>query len=353
MSEFRIGALPRPFNLTAGMLRFSLLSLAERRGLLAVGLAIQRWTEATQHTLASRTVAEWLRGLAQSENALRSLWYPIAVSVMNEDPARASALLFARSLKATLLGKAGDSAILLPTVGQTELYVTGAEQLLGQARAQLLLNTPVQAIEIRDGRARGVRTASGELLSATTVVSAVPYHGLGRLLPPALRETVPFSNCRKFRSSPIVSVHLWFDRKVMDVDYVGLIDRTVQWLFDRRAILGPPAAGTAASETFQVSGVISGAHRVVGETSESIVATAVREVHEVFPQAARARCVASVVIKERRATFSPTNAVEPFRPDPPTPIGNLLLAGDWTNTGLPATIEGAVLSGFRAARLAQ
>ena len=160
-----------------------------------------------------------------------------------------------------------------------------------------------------------------------------------------MRNEKPFADLSKFESSPIVSLHLWFDRDFMNVDYVGSIGRTLQWVFNRRRIVGD------SRSTGYISAVLSGAYAIVDEPKEKLILVALHELKDVFPAARQAKLIHSVVIKERRATFSATNEIEPFRPAPETQVRNFYLAGDWTNTGLPATIEGAVLSGFRAAEL--
>lgn len=346
-AAFSVGNLPRPFHITAGLLRFSLLSFRERQSLLAVGRALWGWGRKMESELSRLTVLEWLRGLRQSDESLRCLWNPIAVSVMNETPDRASALLFARSLRQAFLGRKRESTVLIPTVGQTELYVGSAEKLLLEGGARILRKEEVAAIETEGAVVTGVRLRSGREIPARAVISAVPHYAVGRMLHPALRKAEPFSHLEEFSSTPIVSIHLWFDEDFMETDYLGLIARRVQWVFNRRRILvarGKPAG--------YLSAVISGAYDFVDLSQSELIELALEDIRGTFPVSRRSRLVHSVVIKEKRATFSPRNEVERFRPSAVTPIGNFFLAGDWTDTGLPATIEGAVASGFRAAQLA-
>ena len=277
---------------------------------------------------------------------MRSFWGPIAVSAMNETAENASALLFARTLRAAFLGTKEDSTILIPSVGQTELYVTGALKLLETHGASVIAATEVVSLEMSGPRAVGVRLKSGKLLRAGSVISSVPHYAVNRLLKAPVRRTEPFRHFSSFSSVPIVSIHLWFGEDFMKTDYLGLIGRRVQWVFNRRRILkdrgGPPG---------YISAVISGAYEFVDRTKGELVELALEDLGSAFPESRALRVVRSVVIKEKRATFSPRNEVERLRPSAATPIGNFYLAGDWTNTGLPATIEGAVASGFRAAEL--
>ena len=344
---FTISALPRPFHLTAGMLKFRLLPWNERRRLLNVGLHLYRWNKALEAELSCLTVEEWLIAAGQSELARRSLWYPIAVSVMNEEPDRASALLFARSLRTAFLGGRADSAILLPDVGQTELYVAPAERILAERKCRVWKGEEVVSVEPAPRGGYRVRMKGGRLITASSVIMTVPPYSLGKVLPGPLRSVMPFASLNRIGSSPIVSVHLWFDEEIMEMDFAGCIGRSVQWVFNRRRITahrgGPPG---------YLSCVISGARRFIGEPKEKLIAMAVDDIGEFFCRGRKPRTVHAIVIKEKRATFSPTNDVERLRPGTITPLRNYFLAGDWTATGLPATIEGAVASGFAAAEAA-
>ncbi len=344
LADFRIDALPRPLDLAAAVLKFRLLTLQDRRRLLNVALALRKLNAAGEREIARLTVEEWLTELRQSRDARHSLWYPIAISALNEVPERASALLFARVLRAAFLGSRGDSAVLIPTVGQSELYVRGAEEYLRSRRAKIHANEAVTSIEVRGSEVTGLRLAGGRLVRARHIVCAVPHDRLRRLIPQALRSS--FADLEQLGSSPIISLHLWFDNEFMEEDFVGLIDCTLQWVFNRRRIAGRGPNGWGF-----LSAVISGAREIVDLPKEQIIALALRDLHRVFPASHAAALRRSIVIKEKRATFSATPDAEALRPSAETPLPNFILAGDWTATGLPATIEGAVKSGFAAANL--
>ncbi len=342
---FEVASLPKPLHLTAGMLKFKLLTLSERRRLLSVGLALQKWNKEMEQRLSQLTVDEWLTSLHQSDEAKRCLWFPIAISIMNELPQHASALLFARSLRATFLGSKSDARILIPTIGQTELYVDSAITYLSERSAKIMLNAEVTSTEIVGPKVIGVQMKDGSVIKSTSVISSVPYHALVKLLPNEALNYHEFSSLHKLQSSPIVSIHLWFDKEFMPMDYIGLIDKNIQWLFNRRRIAkdkGTPACYLAA--------VISGAYEQVGWTKEHLIDETVKDIGEVFPESQTSKLLHSVVIKEKRATFSPTSESESFRPSVRTSLTNFYLAGDWTATGLPATIEGAIMSGFAASK---
>ncbi len=342
-STFKVSSLPKPLDLTAGMLQFSLLSFGERMKLLNVGLDLQTWDATKEESLKSLSIDQWLTGLKQSDEAKKCFWNPIAVSVMNELPEQASALLFARSLRATFLGKKSDSAILVPTIGQTELYVHGAEELLKKHKASVYINKGVERIVFERGKVLGVEV-EGKVVNADAVVSSVPYFAIPALIGEHVNIIPSLDDVGKFKSVPIVSIHCWFDKEFMDYDFVGLIDLKLQWVFNRRRLMNE-----SGKKTSYISAVISGAYETVGMSKDELVRLAIEDLQKSFPKCKEATLVHSVVIKEKRATFSSSNDIEDFRPNTETGIKNLFLAGDWTNTGLPATIEGAVGSGFRVA----
>lgn len=341
---FEVSSLPKPFHLTTGMLKFKLLSLSERQKMLKVGLELYRWDTALEKRLSCLTIEQWLTLLGQSHEAKRSFWYPIAVAAMNESPERASALLFARSLKQTFLGKQSDASILIPTVGQTELYVDCAVEFLKKRKGKIQTQSEVESVAVEKSKAVGVRLKNGHYISAQTVIGAVPHYALKKLLPAKFRKEQPFAYLDKFESSPIVSINLWFDREFMEMEYVGLIGKTLQWVFNRRKILQEHNKPMG-----YISAVISAAYDVVDLSKDELVKIALHDLQSVFPEARKVNLLHSVVIKERRGSFSATPEIDAVRPATGTPIENFYVAGDWTQTGLPATIEGAILSGAMAA----
>lgn len=344
---FRVPRLPRPLHLTVGMLKFRLLTLRERREVLRVGAVLSRWNSAVEEALADRTIDRWLTELGQSDPVKRIIWYPIAVSMMNELPDRASALLFGRSLRKTFFGRASDAAMLIPTIGQTELYVDGAFRMILANGSSVLLNEEVSSISTAGTTVNGIRLRRGHLVKTRAVISAVPQEAYPRLVPSNLRHLCGITDLHPWRTSPIVSVYLWFDREVMEGDFVGLTKGTAQWIFNRGAFMREERGPWHC-----LAAVISGAHEVVHLPQREIVKRVVRDIAAICPYARDAVLHHTVVIKEKRATFSPTPGTEAMRPPAESALKNLYLAGDWTQTGYPATIEGAVLSGFRAAELA-
>jgi squalene-associated FAD-dependent desaturase len=344
ISTFEISNLPKPFDITAAMLKYSPFSFRERHKLLKVGFALRKLDATPENKLAHQSVEEWLISLDQSETVRHSFWYPIVVSVMNELPNRASAMLFAQSLKKSFLGKKSDAALLIPLVGQTELYINEAEIFLSKNKVKIIKGNGVKHIIVENGKVIGVATDRN--IKSKYIISAIPYFKLPDILPRDVMHKYPFDKLKLFKSVPIISINLWFDRDVMDIDFVGLINKNLQWVFNKHRIMGE-----AHKPDNYITAIISGAHKYIHLTKDELVSLAIKDLTEVFPMIKTAILKHSIVIKEKRATFSATSDIEQYRPNYETPIENLFLTGDWTNTGLPATIEGAVQSGFECVRL--
>ncbi|MBI5019864.1 MAG: oleate hydratase [Ignavibacteriales bacterium] len=342
-SEFLLKELPRPFNLLLGLFDYKHLRPIDRFKLLRVGVAINNWTSSTERRLEKQNIDEWLTSLGQSENALKYFWHPIAVSIMNESPKIASALLFARALRSTFLGSKNDSAILTPKVGQSELYSEPAIRFLKNHGAVIFLNRQVVSLFLKEGEIKGVITRDGETLEAESVVSAVTNYALSEIIPEEWRKEKPFCDIGKIQNSPIVSVNLWYEKDFMDLDSIGLIDRNFHWFFNRRRII------TSKNQTGYISGVISAAHDYVDLANDEIIKLALKDIQLIYPQSKNIKVIDSLVIREKRATISASVDIEHIRPETESKIKRFFIAGDWTNTGLPATIEGAVMSGFKAA----
>ena len=222
------------------------------------------------------------------------------------------------------------------------------------------------------GVCEGVELTEGGRIEAGVVLSAVPCFQFVELLPGDLLRSEPFfERIMALRPAPIISVNLWFDRPVVGNDFAGLRGTAAQWLFNKGQLLrhragtlapregsrskASPESGKPSEEPHDWSGayvslVISGAHAHIGRSREELQALALSELRELVPGAGDARLVHALVIKERLATFSPRPEAEDARPSATTPVRGLYLAGDWTSTALPATIEGAVKSGYTAAQ---
>jgi hydroxysqualene dehydroxylase len=352
-TALRCPSLPAPLHLLAGLLSLR-LPWAVRFQALRLGLAVRFGPPPVGLTLA-----EYFRRTGQGPEARRLLWDPLAIAIVNEAPERAAAILFHRVYQEAFLASRKASRLVFLRCG----WGTLAERLARYFEARggrLHRRALVQALEIEGPRVSGVRftqraeekaeiqagrRAREERLLADAVVAAVPWHALPGLLPEGLRSEPPFAGLAQLRSSPIVSVELWLDRVVVEHVLVGLRDSEVEWVFDKGRLFG--RAGSPQHLSF----IVSAAYRSAPKPNAELLAAAVAALRRYFPAMAGATVTRSLVMREPEATFSAGPETESLRPDAVTPIAGLFLAGDWTATGLPATIEGAVRSGREAARV--
>jgi squalene-associated FAD-dependent desaturase len=285
------------------------------------------------------TVENWLLRHGQTERAREMLWRPLALAALNQPSDRAGAPVFARVLAEMFGGNPRAAAIALPIKPLDQMYAEPARAFIESHGGEVRTGA---AATVR-GSDAGVQSVAvqGDRWEPRAVVSAVPWFALANLfdaVPAPLTDLV--GRASQMAASPIATVNLWFDRPVTDEAYVGLPGRTMQWLFDKRAIWGGGIS--------HVSIVSSGADSLVSLSNDQLTAIAHQEILEALPRVRSARLLRSTVIRERQATFSLAPG-QPRRPSTRTGVRGFYLAGDWIDTGLPATIESAVRSGHRAA----
>lgn len=342
--SFRLPKLPSPFHLFWGSMTFRLLSLPDRLRMLRAGLAIRRVEGERLESLRGMTIEQWLDSVGQSPECKRSFWEPLAVSIMNEHISKASARLFVRSLQKAFFSGWRASALAIPRVGLSELYVDGAREYVVRRGGVIRCGADVVSLLFDRNSVMGVQLREGETIACAAAILAVPPNRAATLLPEALRQEPSFAEMQNGVPSPIVSIYLWFEDEVMDHEFVGLIGRTVQWVFNRRRIVSGTQKGGC------VAAVISAAYDSVSRTNDELVDIAVRDLRSAYPGRS-SEPTHAVVIREKRATFPPGARGEWVQPGQTTPVANLFLAGDWTDTGYPATIEAAIVSGERCVEL--
>lgn len=334
-SVLSLPALPAPLNFVAGVLGWEALSWSERLSVVKVGSLLK----SNRQEPFGLSVRDWLLKNGQAPRLLELFWEPLALAALNQSIDQAEALYFLRVLERVFGPEPGAAALVLPAVPLDEMYAEPAKQFLEQRGSAVRVNSPAKVI-IDRGRVSGVRVRD-EVFEAPVVVSTVPWHGFHALFDQAPIElSATIDNATRLGSLPIVNVHLWFDRAVMDEPLVGLPARHFQWVFDRRAIVGGAVSHLSLTS--------SGAETIVAKTNDELTALALAEVNDALPRTRAAQLKKSVVVREKRSTFSLAPDAPP-RPSTRTAIEGLLLAGDWIETGLPATIESAVISGRLAA----
>jgi zeta-carotene desaturase len=344
-----IGAstLPAPFHASPSFLKFKLLNLRDKLGVARAMLSLM---EHVPQDTKSTNFLEWLRQHGQTERAIDRFWGPVLVSALNEDLDRVSVYYGAMVFRDAFLKSAEAGRMGVPTVPLSDLYGQAAEYIT-QRGGTVVLRASVDGFDPAEDSVT-IRV-NGEDCPFDYVVAAVPFQGLERILPETHASDGIRARLAEFESSPITGVHLWFDRQFTDLEHAVLLDRTIQWMFQKSLILTGRAAGRVAGPLAAGSYlelVVSSSKSLLNRSRTEIIDLAMRELAEFFPAVKEARLLKGTVVKEVFATFSPSPGLEAHRLTPGTSWPRVFLSGDWTNTGWPATMEGAVRGGYASAQ---
>lgn len=349
-SRLRLSPLPAPLNLLGGLFDWDALGWRDRVAALRLAgpirIAQEGQREEGRGQRASRiaaspgeTVEEWLIANGQTARLREMLWEPLALAALNQSIGQAAAPPFVAVLARMFGGGARDAALALPLCPLDELYAEPARRFIEARGGEVRIGSPAR-VHLAAGNLPEVE-ARGERLRAGAVVAAVPWYALPELF---AGDLAPIEQLRQAaagtKASPIASVNLWLDRPILKTPFLGLPGRSMQWVFDKGQVF---EAGTS-----HLTLVSSGADEVMAMQNEELIARALSELRDALPEAREAKVLRASVVRERRATFSLAPG-QPARPGTRTNIERLFLAGDWIETGLPATIEGAAISGRRAA----
>lgn len=360
--EFSANHWPAPLHLAGAFGRLRYLKFRDRVS-IARGLRDLARTPATRRD--SRSFAEWLRDHRQTPAAIEYFWHVVLVSALSESLDRID-ISHARKVFVDGFLKTRDGwQVRVPTVPLDTLYGVELVQWLETHGVTLRLQTGVERLTSAVDRVTSIELRGGERIPCEDVILAVPHNVVPAILPPGLIDHPSLTRLQQLETSPIASVHLWFDRPITDLPHAVLVGRLSQWIFRRSAghsspaaapddtRPSPPASARQSSEpttpTAYYQVVISASRDLDGIPAEGIVSRVVDELAEIWPEARRAQLHHSRVITEHRAVFAPTPGVDAIRPVQQTILPNLQLAGDWTRTGWPATMEGAIRSGYLAA----
>ncbi|HEY3282506.1 MAG TPA: hydroxysqualene dehydroxylase HpnE [Armatimonadota bacterium] len=343
-SHSALSPLPLPAPLHLGLSFLGLKSMGLRDKLsIALGLLRVLRADLASPRLARMTLSAWLAEARQTPRAIQAFWEPVLVSALNESLDRASARYGLMVFRDGFLATRDAYEVGIPSVPLARLYEEPCEGFLASKGGEVRRRATATRLLVNEGQVHGVRLSDGTEEEADVVVSSVPSDALLRILPEELTGEAPFSGLDRLEVSPITAVHLWFDRIVTDLDHAVVLDHQIQWMFNKTRDFGLQGEGS------YLGLVVSASRQWTGKTRDEIVEVALREVREVFPAAREAELKSAKVVVEPKATFSATPESDEFRPGTRTPITGLYLAGDWTDTGWPGTMEGAVRSGYLAA----
>ena len=341
-NRFAARSLPAPLHLFSSLLRLSYLSLRDKwklaRGLSAL---VSRRKASDEE----QTMADWLKSQGQSPELIARFWYVVLVSALSESLDRINIAAARKVFTDGFLANKAGWQVQIPSVPLDTLYGTELGNWFVQHGVTIRLQSGVSAVEIENCSATGVTLRDGTTIRADYVILAVPHDRVLPLLPDDLQQHAEMAKISQLETAPISSVHLWFDSPVIDQPHAVLIDRLGQWMFNRGRVQLPD--DTRDWHYYQV--VISASGELSGRPRAEIISEVVEELAGIWPEVARAELKHARLVTEHKAVLSVLPGVDRFRPQQQSPIGNLQLAGDWTDTGWPSTMEGAVRSGYLAA----
>ena len=349
-SRLSLPGLPPPMNFAAGLLDWTALGWRDRLAALQLAgpirLAQQEQRAKSRERAPTRiaaspgeTVEEWLINNGQTARLREMLWEPLALAALNQSVRVAAAPPFAAVLAQMFGGGPTDASLALPTWPLDQVYAEPARRFIEERGGEVRIGCTAR-IHLEDGRVSHVE-ARGQRLETGAVVAAVPWYALVDLF---AGDVAPIEAIRQAAAStapsPIASVNLWLNRRVLRTPFLGLPGRSMQWVFDKEQMF--------ETETSHITLVSSGADDVMALQNDALIALALGELCDAVPEARAAKVVRASAVRERRALYRGAGG-GPTRPATATDVKGLVLAGDWIETGLPATIEGAAVSGRRAA----
>ena len=314
-----------PFNLAIGLLNYKALSIKNRLSLLRFFLKLLLLSE---HDLNGMTIADWLNMENQNNRILKSFWEILTAGALNTSIRKASARIFRDVLIEIFYKGNKASTIILPKYGLTESYCNNARNYIEQRDGKISTGEQVNKFLIKEGSIRSIMTSKRILTDFKYVITSVPYYGLKRILP--YENIVPDPG---FNYSSILTVHIWLKENHLKKTFYGLIGSGIHWIFNH---------GT------HLTLVRSDADELIEKNKEELIELVKSELYN-YCLIEEKNILDFRIIKEKRATFIPSDNILDKRPGPVTSVKNLILAGDWTDTGLPSTIESAVKSGRIAA----
>jgi len=350
--EIKAGFLPAPFHMAGSFASFAPLTLLDKLSIARAMLDILR-TQGKPRDLFEAggiSMLEWLRRRGQTKGAIERFWRVVLVSALDEELDRTDARFGVDVFwKAFLMNSIGHR-MGVPSVPLANLY-DGCKAQIERRGGEVILRAPVRGLKIENGELSGVRFDEGREETADAYLFAVPHTPLSELLPESVKQSDRgLANLDKIKVSPITGVHFWFDRQVMTEPFLTLLETTTQWVFNKSALYSDSTgAGKPRTSGQYLQLVISASYDLLQKPRQEIIDLCLRELCNALPAARNAELLKATVIKEAEATFSPQPGVDRWRPQQQTSIRGLFLAGDWTATGWPATMEGAVRSGYLAA----
>jgi len=344
------GVLPAPLHLTGSFLTFAPLSLKDKWGIARAMFVIIRCKgqPAERNGQGEMSMLEWLRNQAQTQQAIDRFWNAVLVSALSDDLGHIDVRYGMQVFWKSVLASRKGYLMGVPRVELGTLYES-CREAIERKGGEVVFRSPARELRFNGNHLESAVFDEGKEQRAEAFVLAVPHDTLDGLLPGAVKNAHPeLAHLANIKDAPITGVHLWFDREVLNEPFLTLLDTTTQWIFNKTALYGRKnGSGSEKGQYLQL--VISASYGLLQKPRQEIVDLCLGELRQALPAAREAKVLKATVIKEAAATFSPQPGVDRWRPMQETPIKGMFLAGDWTKTGWPATMEGAVRSGYLAA----
>jgi squalene-associated FAD-dependent desaturase len=338
--------LPAPGHTSVSFLRFRSLGVRDKLGIARGMLGMLR--ARSEPKWDETTVEAWFRQTGQTERAVTRFWAPVLVSACNESMDRISCTHAFKIFRDGFLAHPTAYQFGVPRVPLGTLYTEPAVAFLHKRGGCVRTRAIVDQLHLEEGCVAGITLLDGEQVEADYYVSALQFDLLLKLLPPEIVDREPyFSNLRKIELAPLIGVHLWFDREIDCPEALALLDRDSDWIFNKTLNFDRPDG-----EGTYLSVVISARRDLTAMSREEVLERVLGDVHAALPDTRQATLLKWNVLREKKATFSPVPGVDALRPDQRSPLPNLFVAGEWTRTGWPSTMESAARSGYLAAEYA-
>jgi squalene-associated FAD-dependent desaturase len=341
------GALPSPGHSAWSFLRASMLSVEDK---LSIALGMREFLQGYPAT-DQEPFSDWLKRTEQTQRAVLHFWEPLILATLNDSFERCSTRYAGKVVHEVFLASAEGGRLGIPTQPLSQFYAAFARLAEAQG-TEVCLRTSVDRIEQLNGGMWQVTAGDGSQRQAEKLLLALPFEQTRRSLltldEGSRQRTRVLPLMERFAHAPITTIHLWFDREITDLEHAALLDTRIQWLFNKTLIRRFEAdAESGAGQYLEL--VISGSFAELQQGREEILSSALDELASFFPRVREAKLVKAGILKEARATFSVTPGLDQYRPAQDAAGDGLYLAGDWTKTDWPATMEGAVRSGRMAA----
>lgn len=352
-------ALPPPLHLFPSFLRLKTMGIRDKLSIVRTVAGMIRHVARLRRTgdpsEAPRGVepspvsmAAWLEAHGATKRAVEAFWKPFLISALNDELGDIDADYgIGTAVRAMLLNRSGYE-VGLPAVPLGDLYAPCIDYI-EQRGGRVVFNRGVTGISVHDGKVASLSLQDGSSVEAGAYLSALPFDVLCKLLPQSNASDPYFSMLDGLSVSPITAVHVWFDRPVTELGYAAVIGRRIQWIFNQSS--RHSGAFSADNGGAYLGLVVSASDDWMKTPRQVIIDQAMEDLESLLPAVRQAKLLKAIVVKEGRATFAPRPGCDALRPGPSSPLANFSIAGDWVQTGWPATMESAVRSGYQAAEV--